>query len=276
MYSMIGRNATSHQTTIFDQALHQTTVFDQALHQTTVLDQATDNRQYGEDEVGENWYDGYFMDRDTEPIEDPIVVLPIKERRRRSRSPRQVPRQVLGNTMMWSNMWHFNNITGRWYLGLPKSATAIEQLLDLFQSVVPELQKRSDAWWSASRTIQLVLQTDTIHFAADYIAMSDDKMLRSCVHRAKEKKDIHKMYVGITENPVRRLHIHAHHGLWPGFINMLIVRVAFTSIETASWEKLAIQYFREQLGDHALLNRSEGGEGASGEIPHYGYILRFA
>ena len=69
-----------------------------------------------------NWYDGYFMDRDTEPIEDTVVVLPIKERRRRSRSPRQVPRQVLGNTMMWNNMWHFNNVTGRWYLGPPKSA----------------------------------------------------------------------------------------------------------------------------------------------------------
>ena len=39
-----------------------------------------------EDEVEENydWCEGYFMVRNTEPEKDPIVVLPIKERRRRS------------------------------------------------------------------------------------------------------------------------------------------------------------------------------------------------
>ena len=97
-------------------------------------------------------------------------------------------------------------------------------------------------------------------------------MLRAFANQAKQAAG--RYDVGITENPVRRLQLHAEHHM--PFIDMRIVRVALTSSDTASWETLAIKHLREQLGHHALLNRSEGGEGASGGIPHYGYILRFA
>ena len=104
--------------------------------------------------------------------------------------------------------------------------------------------------------------------------MDDDtKMIRVYVERVRRSlTPPRKIYVGITENPVRRLQLHAEHHM--PFIDMRIVRVALTSSDTASWETLAIKHLREQLGHHALLNRSEGGEGASGGIPHYGCILR--
>ena len=59
-------------------------------------------------------------------------------------------------------------------------------------------------------------------------------------------------------------------------INMLIVRVRFTSAETAYWEKRAIRHLRENLGYDSILNHGDGGERASAGRPHYGYILTVA
>ena len=143
----------------------------------------------------------------------------------------------------------------------------------MVKSCVPELDR--EGMQSANTTILQVLEQDDIQFATDYIVMSDMQMLRAFVRQVRQDYRgtvVQTYYVGITENPVRRLQMHADHHM--PFINMMVVRVMHRSSDTAAWEKLAIQHLREHLGDHALMNRSEGGEGANGGIPHYGYILR--
>ena len=217
------------------------------------------------------WCDGYFMDRDTEPIEDPIVILPIKERRRRSRSRAQTrvrPESPGDLLMRYASTWNFSKTLNRWLLEVP-GVTNSDRILDIVKSCVPELDR--EGLRVANTTIVEVLTQGDIQFSTNYMAMSDTQMVRAFAREAKRSLT-GRYYVGITENPVRRLRMHAD-GHRP-FFYMLIVRVAFTSIETASWEKLAIQHFREQLGFLALLNVGDGGERASGGIPHYGYILR--
>ena len=233
-----------------------------------------------EDEVEENydWCEGYFMDRNTEPEKDPIVVLPIIERPRRS---------LIEIADACGNSWPLEGFSkcaqqrsnfsrssalamvvksrmASWP-GFPNS----DPILDMVKSCVPELDRES---LRDVRTTILEMQTQgDIHFSLKYMAMSDTQMVRAFAREAKRSLT-GRYYVGITENPVRRLRMHADAHM--PFMYMLIVRVAFTSSETASWEKLAIQHFREQLGFLALLNVGDGGERASGGIPHYGYILR--
>ena len=241
-----------------------------------------------EDEVEENydWCEGYFMDRNTEPEKDPIVVLPIIERPRRSLieianacgnlsplegfSPCAQQRSSCGpgphRSSAVSNLiaMGLNNL-----IASSRGVSNSDRVLDMVKSCVPELDRES---LRDVRSTILEMQTQgDIHFSLKYMAMSDTQMVRAFAREAKRSLT-GRYYVGITENPVRRLRMHAD-GHMP-FFYMLIVRVAFTSIETASWEKLAIQHFREQLGFLALLNVGDGGERASGGIPHYGYILR--
>ena len=144
-----------------------------------------------------------------------------------------------------------------------------DRVLDMVKSCVPELDRESLR--VVNTTIVEVQMQGDIEFSLKYMAMSDTQMVRAFAREAKRSLT-GRYYVGITENPVRRLRMHADDHM--PFIYMLIVRVAFMSIETASWEKLAIRHFREQLGFLALLNVGDGGERASGGIPHYGYILR--
>ena len=241
-----------------------------------------------EDEVEENcdWCEGYFMDRDTEPEKDPVVVLPIIERPRRSLieianacgnlsplegfSPCAQQRSSCGpgphRSSAVSNLiaMGLNNL-----IASSRGVSNSDRVLDMVKSCVPELDRES---LRDVRTTILEMQTQgDIHFSLKYMAMSDTQMVRAFAREAKRSLT-GRYYVGITENPVRRLRMHADDH--KPFMYMLIVRVAFTSSETASWEKLAIRHFREQLGVLALLNVGDGGERASGGIPHYGYILR--
>ena len=118
-----------------------------------------------------------------------------------------------------------------------------------------------------------MLQVSHIQFAKDYIAMDDDRqMLRAFVRRRRQERSSDRIHVGITENPVRRLQMHADHHM--PCINVMVVRVGYTSSRTAAWETLAIKHLREHLRVHAVINRSEGGEGASAGIPHFGYVSR--
>ena len=215
-----------------------------------------------EDEVKMNWdwCEGYFIDRDTEPIEDPIFVLPIKKKARRSRSgPRFIP---------FIDFLRENpNVAN---CGIrPGFNRYADPILDMVKSCVPELTR--EGLQVANSTILEVQTHGDIQFSTNYMAMSDTQMVRAFARQAKRAAG--RYYVGITEHPVRRLGMHACMPCMP-FIDMLIVRVAATSSDTAYWEKLAIRHFREQLGHHALLNVGDGGEHASGGIPHYGYILR--
>ena len=223
-----------------------------------------------EDEVEENydWCEGYFMDRNTEPEKDPIVVLPIKERRRRSlieiaeASEHSRPLARSSNLTPFRPSHPFARFS---WPGCPNR----DPILDMVKSCVPELDRES---LRDVRTTILEMQTQgDIHFSLKYMAMSDTQMVRAFAREAKRSLT-GRYYVGITENPLRRLRMHADAHM--PFMYMLIVRVAFMSSETASWEKLAIRHFREQLGVLALLNVGDGGERASGGIPHYGYILR--
>ena len=79
-----------------------------------------------------------------------------------------------------------------------------EQLLDLLKSVVPELTSRSDEWLSAKRMVKKVLREHAIHFAMNFIAMDDDaRKIRAYVAQVRRSLTLpHKIYVGITENPL--------------------------------------------------------------------------
>ena len=227
-----------------------------------------------EDEVEENydWCEGYFMVRNTEPEKDPIVVLPIKERRRRSlieiadACGNSWPLEGFSKCVQQRLNFHPSHPFARFsWPGCPNR----DPILDMVKSCVPELDRES---LRDVRTTILEMQTQgDIHFSLKYMAMSDTQMVRAFAREAKRSLT-GRYYVGITENPVRRLRMHADDHM--PFMYMLIVRVAFTSSETASWETLAIRHFREQFGFLALLNVGDGGERPSGGIPHYGYILR--
>ena len=244
-----------------------------------------------EDEVEENcdWCEGYFMDRDTEPEKDPIVVLPIIERPFRSLieianacdnssafgqgfSKCAQQRFSCGMMPAYHRSSPFSNLIAKGLNNLVASWAGVsnsDRVLDMVKSCVPELDRES---LRDVRTTILEIQTQgDIHFSLKYMAMSDTQMVREFAREAK-RSSTGRYYVGITENPLRRLRMHADAHI--PFMYMLIVRVAFMSSETASWEKLAIRYFREKLGVLALLNVGDGGERASGGIPHYGYILR--
>ena len=254
-----------------------------------------------EDEVEENcdWCEGYYMNRDTAPIEDPILVLPIKERRRRSlieiaeacgnSQPRSRSRSRLQTRVAthglrpgfpnfaqqrlrfdpshpFANVAHIMEHARNSHF---PSFSNSDYILDMVKSCVPELDR--EGLQDANRTILDVQTQRDIQFLTNYMAMSDTQMVRAFARQAKRSLT-GRYYVGITEHPVRRLRMHADHHT--PFIHMLIVRVALTSSETAYWEKLAIRHFREELGHHIVLNVGDGGERASAGIPHYGYILR--
>ena len=81
-------------------------------------------------------------------------------------------------------------------------------------------------------------------------------------------------YVGITEDPARRLALHCANrirGHMPKL--MRVVCVERDSSATAYWEKRAIKFVTQNLGGHRCLNNSDGGEGQSKGQPHYGYII---
>ena len=248
----------------------------------------------------ESWYEKYFVDRDErdrlvsqEEVDSTLpITLPIKQQRYQgSGVQRSLTQNISGvqrsRTLSYRSrsppitrtgmQMQFSKIVGRW-MWMPTEYANVsmhnDNLLDLFKSVVPEIDLRSDEWSSAHRTVQAVLREDAIHFSMDYISMHDDtKMIRAYVERVRRSlTPQRKIYVGITENPVRRLHDHYEKNYGHG-INMLIVRVRLTSAETACWETRAIRDLRESLGHHWLLNVGDGGERPSAGRPHYGYIL---
>ena len=226
------------------------------------------------------------MDRDTEPEEDPVVVLPIIERPRRSLieianacgnlsplegfSPCAQQRSSCGpgphRSSAVSNLiaMGLNNL-----IASSRGVSNSDRVLDMVKSCVPELDRESLRAVNTS-IVEVQMQGD-IEFSLKYMAMSDTQMVRAFAREAKRSLT-GRYYVGITENPLRRLRMHADAHMH--FMYMLIVRVAFMSSETASWEKLAIRHFREELGHHIVLNVGDSGERASAGIPHYGYILR--
>ena len=246
-----------------------------------------------EDEVEENcdWWDGYFMDRDTEPEEDPVVALPIIERPFRSLieianacdnssafgqgfSKCAQQRFSCGMMPAYHRSSPFSNLIAKGLNNLVASWAGVsnsDRVLDMVKSCVPELDRDRETLRAVTTTIREVQISGDIEFSLKYMAMSDTQMVREFAREAK-RSSTGRYYVGITENPLRRLRMHADAHI--PFMYMLIVRVAFMSSETASWEKLAIRYFREKLGVLALLNVGDGGERASRGIPHYGYILR--
>ena len=242
-----------------------------------------------------SWCENYFVDRDerdrlhrVEEEESTIpITLPIKQPRCRSGGQRSLTHDIIrgqrSQTLGYRSRSppitrYFCKTLGRWIMMTTESkklitACAQRRLLDVLKYVVPEMDLRSDEWSSAYRMVQEVSREDTIHFAMYYIAMDDDTRMIQAYAECERRSPTppRKIYVGITENPVRRLQMHLE--LYGNVINMLIVRVRLTSAETAYWETNAIRRFREELGYASLLNRGDGGERASAGRPHYGYIL---
>ena len=241
----------------------------------------------------DSWHENYFVDRDErdrlvrleEEASTIPITLPIKEQRRRNGGllslTQNITRGQRSRALGYRSRspaitLHHCPVLNRMMV-LPTDVLKVivrdQQLMDLLKSVVPELTSRSDEWRSANRMVQNVMREDAIHFSMNFIAMDDDsRMIRAYVAQVRRSLTRSPMiYVGITENPVRRFHMHLEN--YGPVINMLIVRVRFTSAETAYWEKHAIRRFREDLGYGSLLNRGDGGERASAGRPHYGYIL---
>ena len=242
-----------------------------------------------------SWCENYFVDRDerdrlhrVEEEESTIpITLPIKQPRCRSGGQRSLTldinrgqrSQTLGYRSRSPPITrYFCKTLGRWIMMTTESKKLIkacsrQRLWDVLKTVVPEMDLRSDEWSSAYRIVQEAVREDSIYFALYFIAMDDDtRMIRAyaeCVRRSPTPP--RKIYVGITENPVRRLQMHKE--LYGNVNHMLIVRVRLTSAETANWEKRAIRHLRYYLGYASLLNRGDGGERASAGRPHYGYIL---
>ena len=240
-----------------------------------------------------SWCENYFVDRDERDrsvrVEEEVstipITLPIKQPRCRSGGQRSLTHDIIrgqrSQTLGYRSRSppitrHFCSVLNRWMV-LPsdfvKKLVREEQLLDLLKSCVPELTSTSDEWRSAKSMAMEVLREHAIHFSMNFIAMDDDaRMIRAYVAQVRRSPTLpHKIYVGITEDPVRRFHMHLDN--YGPVINMLIVRVRLTSAETTYWEKHAIRRFREDLGHAWLLNRGDGGERASAGRPHYGYIL---
>ena len=243
-----------------------------------------------------SWRENYFVDRDerdrsvrNEDEESTIpITLPIKQPRCRRGGQRSLTHDIIrgqrSQTLGYRSrsppiQRYFSPVLCRWMvlMVLPsdvvKNLGREEQLLGLLKTCVPELTSTSDEWRSAKSMAMEVLREPAIHFSMNFIAMDDDaRMIRAYVAQVRRSLTLpHKIYVGITENPLRRFDMHLDN--YGPNINMLIVRVRLTSAETAYWETNAIRRFREELGYASLLNRGDGGERASAGRPHYGYIL---
>ena len=214
------------------------------------------------------------------------VVLPLKspERRRRSRSPKQPPIQRARALRIPDAgdflSFRFSHATGRmhpWVPGMEKfsNETKRDDILAAIQTMVPVSVPRGPVRAAAEGEVAKALEMGSwdsppISFCLPCITEANDaKML---LRWKSLTRDSQFVYVGISEQPTRRLLEHVANppqGRMPS--RMRIVRVAQTSLTTGAWEVRAIKCVREW--GMRCLNVGNGNESASGGEPHYGYIL---
>ena len=208
-----------------------------------------------DEEESSYWCDGYFWDRDAVDTSQSSlalnvasassqhstqssqhITLPILHRaRRRSRSPRHVGSACRGS---WLDLFRDNNATGRSHMLLPDAARFVgpsDQFANLMREVLPNLERSSTPYAAASLNFQDMLQEPLIHVGTNYIRMSDHQaMLDSFLQcEFRGNRCMRRIYVGITEHPIRRLHMHvAERQLF--FSSMQIVRIKWSGKETAA------------------------------------------
>ncbi len=220
-------------------------------------------------------------DAEAEPTKE--IVLPLKspERQRRSRSPKQ-PRfhRARAFDARDSLSFRFSHATGRMHPWVPgmemfSNETRRNDILEAIQTMVPMSVPRGPVRAAAEGEVAKALEMGRwdyppISFCLPCITeASDAKML---LYWKSLSRCGQSVYVGITEEPTRRLQEHVANpprGRMPG--RMRIVRVALTSRTTGPWEVYAIKLVR-QWGMRCL-NIGGGNERASSGVPHYGYIL---
>ena len=235
-----------------------------------------------------SWCEDYFLRDESVPKRERSpkrqIVLPILEGSR-SPSPKRAPMRRVP-ALNAANLYRFSELTGRMHFFPPSACQHLpnidlsDKILRAIESMVPGCQGRGPLRDGARAEVERVLEMASdatlpaISYSLTHIPEPDDD-------RMLQKWDLQRSttnltyYMGITEQPTRRLREHA---AWPPKGRMPramhIVRVAPDSGLTAAWERKAIAY----CGYKGIpcLNDAPGGEGASDGQPHYGYILKCA